>query len=361
MTLIDDRPPTRPMPVTSLSPASLRRYPVAPSEFARSAERNPPMSKTPPAANTLTATDQLVRWLSWLLLIVGTVVSARLNAAHAERVGDATAYHVAIPITALAAGLYAELILMSTHHRVVRWTAGLVVLIVFVFAMASSYTSILAVMRGDMAGADSWTQYGAAALPDAVMVIAASVLVSHRWRSTRAVQRPSKRPQSALRRSLGGLSVDTVERLRTRVKTPPPTSTSSSAEPSWTPNGGSILTSVEPPRVTPPTSTVPAMETAPSSVVSTTTESTPSADAPLSPAVEPFLPAGSWMVDEGIVARKSAAELATVIEAIERGLSDNAVKTSGLGSASTSEKVRAAWARYQRLNGERPHLVTASL
>jgi hypothetical protein len=317
------------------------------------------MSTTPTAANTLTATDQLVRWLSWLLLIVGTVVSARLNAMHAERVGDTTVYHVAIPIIALSAGLYAELILMSTHHRVVRWTAGLVVLIVFVFAMASSYTSILAVMHIDMSGADLWMQYGAAALPDVVMVIAVSVLVSHRWRSTRAVQRPPKRPQSALRKSLGGLSVDTVERLRTRVKTPPPTSTSSSAEPSWSNRGGPISTSVEPPRVTPPTSTAPAVETAPSSVASTPTESKPSAPEPLNPAVEPFLAAGSWMVTEEIVARKTAIELASIVEAIERGLSDNGIKTSGLGSASTAEKVRSAWSRYQRLHGDRPHLVTA--
>jgi hypothetical protein len=66
------------------------------------------------------------------------------------------------------------------------------------------------------------------------------------------------------------------------------------------------------------------------------------------------------MVTEEIVARKTAVELATIIEGIERGLTDNGIKTSGLGSASTAEKVRSAWSRYQRLNGDRPHLVTAS-
>lgn len=349
MTLLDDRPRNGQVPVTSHPTAFPRQTKVAPSEFARQAERNLPMSTTTPAANGLTTTDQFVRWLSWLLLIVGTVVSARLNALHAERVGDTTVYHVAIPITALAAGLYAELILMSTHPRTVRWTTGTAVIIGFVFAMASSYTSILAVMRDDMAGADSWTQYGTAAMPDVVMIIAVSVLVSHRWRSTRVVQRPSKPPQSALRRSLGGLSVDTVERLRTKVKTPPPSSTSPSTEPSWMDRGGSISTSVEPPRATPPTSTAGA----PSSVTATAVE-------PLSPAVEVFLHVGEWMVAEEVVARKTAAELAAIVEGIARGLSDNAIKMSGLGSASTAEKVRSAWSRYQRLHGDRPHLVTAS-
>lgn len=361
MTTIIDRPRNGQVPVTSHPTTSLRHTPTAQLEFARETKGSPPMSTTPPAANGLTATDQLVRWLSWLLLIVGTVVSARLNAMHAERVGDTMAYHVAIPITALSAGLYAELILMSTHPRVVRWTAGSAVIIGFVFAMASSYTSILAVMRGDMAGADPWMQYGVAAMPDAVMIIAVSVLVSHRWRSTRAhtEQRPPKRPQSALRRSLGGLSVDTVERLRTRVNTPPPASATSSMEAPWSTHGGSIFTPTEPPRGVPTTSVEPAVEPPPSSVASPVAEAKPSAPESVSPAVEAFLPVGEWMVTEEVVARKTAVELASIVEAISRGLTDNRIKTELGYSAGTADKVRSAWIRYQRLNGERPHLVTA--
>lgn len=167
-------------------------------------------SKTKNGAS-LTATDKFLWWLSWALLIAGAAVSAKLNGTHAVRVQDTVAFHVAVPLVALFAGLYAELIFMSTHPRVVRWTAGVAVVTGFVFAMASSYVSILEVVRKDMAAAPDWMQKGTAALPDAVMVVAVTVLVAHRWRVSRAVDTPAADRQPNRLKRLTGKALDKVE------------------------------------------------------------------------------------------------------------------------------------------------------
>lgn len=160
---------------------------------------------------SLTATDRFLWWLSWALLIAGAAVSAKLNGTHAVRVQDTVVFHVAVPLVALFAGLYAELIFMSTHPRVVRWTAGVAVVTGFVFAMASSYVSILEVVRKDMAAAPDWMQKGTAALPDAVMVVAVTVLVAHRWRVSRAVDTPAADRQPNRLKRLTGKALDKVE------------------------------------------------------------------------------------------------------------------------------------------------------
>lgn len=182
------------------------------------------MSKTKNGA-ALSATDKFLWWLSWALLVAGAVVSAKLNAVHATRVHDTVAFHVAVPLVALFAGLYAELIFMSTHPRAVRWTAGAAVLIGFVFAMASSYVSILAVVQEDMKAAPGWMQKGTAALPDAVMIIAVTVLLSHRWRTSRTADVTEADRQPNRFKRLTGKAMDKVE-ARLDKPTPEPVTVS---------------------------------------------------------------------------------------------------------------------------------------
>lgn len=170
--------------------------------------------------STLTSTDKLAHWLSWLFLVLGTLVSAYLNSVHAARVGDAAAYHVAAPLIALLMGLYAEVILLSTYPRIVRWTAGIATTSGFLFAMASSYVSILAVARADMANAYAWMQAGTAALPDAVMILAVTVLVAHRWRSTRSTPATDSDRQPNRFRRLTTKAFDRIESKLDKPATP---------------------------------------------------------------------------------------------------------------------------------------------
>ncbi|WP_157932220.1 hypothetical protein [Mycobacteroides abscessus] len=68
----------------------------------------------------------------------------------------------------------------------------------------------------------------------------------------------------------------------------------------------------------------------------------PSVKVSVDTSLEPFMEAARRMVEQGVVARKSAIELARIIAAIEDGRSDNAIKSAGLASASTASKVRMA-------------------
>lgn len=68
----------------------------------------------------------------------------------------------------------------------------------------------------------------------------------------------------------------------------------------------------------------------------------PSVKVSVDASLEPFMEAARRMVEQGVVARKSAIELARIIAAIEDGRSDNAIKSAGLASASTASKVRIA-------------------
>lgn len=317
--------------------------------------------KTKPPVKAVSRRNRLLGTSFWLLLMIVFVgVSVVGNVVHADAVASEEYRTIARWI---AGGLPVALLAMvegvgigtrgGASGRARTVSLGITVILA-VIVFAGSYWGLLFVcQRTELFHG---LAYGVAGVPDLMMLAATIHLVSMRSTDT-TTETPTESSWSRLREAAVG-------NLETRLTTPKTSVTNSavpSVEPSWTPNGGSILTPMEPPRVTPPTSTVPAVETAPSSVTSTPTESTPSADEPINPAVEVFLPVGEWMVAEEIVARKTAIELATIIEAISRGLSDNAVKTSGLGSASTAEKVRAAWHRYQRLHGDRPHLVSASL
>lgn len=317
--------------------------------------------KTKPPVKAVSRRNRLLGTSFWLLLMIVFVgVSVVGNVVHADAVASEEYRTIARWI---AGGLPVALLAMvegvgigtrgGASGRARTVSLGItVVLAVIVFA--GSYWGLLFVcQRTELFHG---LAYGVAGVPDLMMLAATIHLVSMRGTDT-TTETTTESSWSRLREAAVG-------NLETRLTTPKTSVTNSavpSVESSWMNHGGSVLPSVETPRGIPNHSTVAPVEPSPSSVTSNPTEPKPSADEPMNPAVEAFLPAGSWMVDEGIVARKSAVELATVIEAIERGLSDNAVKTSGLGSASTSEKVRVAWSRYQRLHGDRPHLVTASL
>ncbi|WP_154677635.1 hypothetical protein [Mycolicibacter icosiumassiliensis] len=360
MTLLDDRPINGRVPVTSHPTALPRQTWTAQStaaEFAGTYERSSPVTKkSKPPVMAVSRGNRLLGTSFWLLLMtVFVAVSVVGNVVHADAVASDEYRSIARWI---AGGLPVALLAMvegvgigtrgGASGRARTVSLGITVVLAGI-VFAASYWGLLFVCQ--RTGLFHGLSYAVAGVPDLMMLAATIHLVSMRSSDTTT--------ETSTESSWSRLREAAVGNLETRLTTSKPStsnSTSSSAEPSWTPNGGSISTSVEPPRVTPPPSTAPA----PSSVTPTPTESKPSVTEPMSQAVEAFLPIGEWMVVEEVVARKTAAELAAIVEGIARGLSDNAIKTSGLGSASTAEKVRAAWNRYQRLHGERPHLVTAS-
>ena len=65
------------------------------------------------------------------------------------------------------------------------------------------------------------------------------------------------------------------------------------------------------------------------------------------PALEPFMDAAKWMVEEGVVTRKTPAELAAIIAAVDKGSTPNRIKSELGISPATTAKVSAAWTDWQ--------------
>ncbi|MFV8275820.1 hypothetical protein [Mycobacteroides abscessus] len=168
------------------------------------------MSKTKNGA-ALTATDYLLRRWSWTLLVVGAVASSAVNALYATRSGDNPYVHAVVPMLVLFLGLYAELIFMSTHPWWVRWLGGIGSAAGFGLALVMSYHAIRAVFGEELESVKGPLTDSLAAIPDGIMLVAATVLLSHRWRTSRtdAVTEGDRQPNRFKR--LTGKALDKVE------------------------------------------------------------------------------------------------------------------------------------------------------
>ncbi|BBY98368.1 hypothetical protein [Mycolicibacterium fallax] len=289
--------------------------------------------------------DNLARWVSWLVLIAFTALSCYLNAEYARAHGDAVNYHVALPLLALTAGLYAEIIYLSQVRRTVRWVTGVLVGVGFIVVMIASYISIRGVVYVQYTTFPGWLNDAIAAFPDGFMIIAATVLLAHRWTRVKGMATAAAKPftPSPAKQILGNYTRRWVEHsegkeaqaeplveVRETFTAPSLNARVEGAEPSAAP-------AVEVAKPSPKPSSKPPVKVRKQSVE-------PSVDETLIP----FMDAAGHMVETSVVARKTAAELAQVIAAVEAGKSPNAIKSELGISPSTTAKVSAAWAEWRR-------------
>lgn len=338
------------------------------------------MSKTTkraPATAEHTWLDTFTMAVAALVLVAFTALSAYLNRVYAVAHSEDVAYHVALPILALLAGIFAEVIFMSNVNKPTRWLTGVLVTVGFLAVMVASYLAVLGVASMKYPTFPVLLIYVLAAFPDGFMVIGATVLLALRVRRTRlrgvvTETRPKARGagswslirDAATSRAVSVLApsteaanhqVNTLTEPRGGVETVPVED-----DDTWN------LTFAEDENPSPEPSAEPIAEGATPSV-SPLVEPSPEPRRPargasarpsteeIDPSVEPFMEAARSMVAEGLIARKSPVEVARIIAAVDGGATDNAVKSSGLGSASTAAKVRAAWAARELADHPDPH------
>ncbi|MBN7457556.1 hypothetical protein [Mycobacteroides abscessus] len=298
---------------------------------------------------TMSTWDRITARAGWAVLIIFTALSSYLNARRVL-IGDHTAatelivFHAAIPAVLLIAGLFAELVSMSTVHRAAKAVTVTGLVLVFAVTLIASYLAILDVVTAWNPHAPQWVNRGLAGVPDVVMVMAGSVVLSLRVRRhglAPAVKTPAK---SSTRGRFQRLADAAAARAEAALAVPPSPQAAPAVEPPRTLTEGLAEGVTEAP--SPSTNTTsPSSAKAPAPSVDTPAKSAVEATpATVDAELEPFMEAAQRMVTEGVIARKAPVEIARVIAAIDAGASDNAVKASGIASASTAAKVRAALA-----------------
>ncbi|MBN7561417.1 hypothetical protein [Mycobacteroides abscessus] len=272
------------------------------------------------------------RWYWTLCAVVGGVLTVLVNVAHG--LGKVPAPHTvpaglvsAVPplmTIALFEGYF--IAKRCAPQRVLRVVMGAVIVLGGA-AFSISYTSIAMFLNRQSGDLPEWTGWVMPALLDIFVMVSAYMLYVL---SKHAAQIPqtSTRPSASRWRRLADAA---TARAEAALAAP----TSLQAEPLVEVRGGSAESAVDAPVGSVVSSAEPTVET-PRKRVKPAMK--PSVDA----ALEPFMETAQKLVDEGVVARKTPVELARVIAAVDAGMTDNAIKSAGIASASTAAKVRMA-------------------
>ncbi|QSN22132.1 hypothetical protein I3U41_05850 [Mycobacteroides abscessus subsp. abscessus] len=270
-----------------------------------------------------------------LLTVVGIVLTVTINAAHAKGAlnahGTWTSAAVAAAPPLMFAALWEGYFLArrSVPQAVLRLVTA-AVLILGGTAFAVSYVSIAQFINGDVLILPRWAGWTLPAMFDTFVAVSAyvlHVLLKHGAQLT--VGKTQNAPVSRWRR----LADAATARAEAALIIPASPQVQALAEV----RGGSVEFVMDAP-------TEPAKPSAEPAVKTPRTRTKPSVKSLVEPELEPFMDTAQRLVDGGVVARKTAVELARVVAAIDRGLSDNAIKRAGIASASTASKVRMALA-----------------
>ncbi|CAM3778678.1 hypothetical protein H7J08_00965 [Mycobacterium frederiksbergense] len=155
--------------------------------------------------------DQATARAGWGMLVGFTALSSYLNARAAQLQGgaaiEAVVFHAAVPCVLLVAGLFAELVALSGVHRAAKAVTVTVLVAVFTVTLIASYIAVLAVVVRWNPHAPGWVNAALAAVPDAAMVMAGTVVLSLRVRRHGVAAAPSPtRPPSRWSRLADGLT-----------------------------------------------------------------------------------------------------------------------------------------------------------
>lgn len=265
--------------------------------------------------------------------LAGLVLTVLVNGAHAKQVmpdpNTWTAVVVAVIPPLMFAALFegfflARRVVPPAVLRMVKVS----ILVLGGASFAISYTTIAYFIQRRHDDLPAWTAWVMPGLLDLFVAVSAYVVYVLSRHSAQAPQTSAAPSTSSRWRRLADAA---TARAEAALATP----TSLQAEPLVEVRGGSAESAVDVPVGSVASSAEPTVETP-------RTRVKPAAKPSVDAALEPFMEAAERMVAEGVVARKSAAELARVVAAIEDGKSDNAIKSAGIASASTAAKVRMA-------------------
>ncbi|MBN7375693.1 hypothetical protein I3U60_05280 [Mycobacteroides abscessus subsp. massiliense] len=263
-----------------------------------------------------------------LCALVGLALTVLVNGAHAKQVmpdpNTWTAVVVAVIPPLMFAALFegfflARRVVPPTVLRMVK--ASIVVLGGASFAI--SYTTIAYFIQRRHDDLPAWTAWVMPGLLDLFVAVSAYVVYVLSKHSVQAPQTSTTPSTSSWRRL--------VDAATARAEAALIIPASLQAEPFVEARGGTAEPVADAP-------VEPAKPSTTSAVEVRKPAPKPSVDASL----EPFMETAQRLVDGGVVARKSAVELARVIRGIEQGMTDNAIKSAGIASASTAAKVRMA-------------------
>ncbi|SLH96850.1 Uncharacterised protein [Mycobacteroides abscessus subsp. abscessus] len=295
------------------------------------------MAKEKSTPTTSVTPTRIARVYWALLTVVGVALTVSINAAHAKGAlnahGTWTSAAVAAAPPLMFAALWEGYFLArrSVPQAVLRLVTA-AVLILGGAAFAVSYVSIAQFINGDVLTLPRWAGWTLPSMFDTFVGVSAyvlHVLLKHEAQST--VGKARTAPPSRWRR----LADAATARAEAALATP----ASLQAAPLVEVRGGTR----EPVMEIPTEAVSPSAEPATTPAVEVRKPAAkPSVKSLVEPELEPFMDTAQRLVDGGVVARKSAVELARVVAAIDRGLSDNAVKSAGIASASTARKVRLA-------------------
>lgn len=285
------------------------------------------------------------KWYWGLCAFVGGVLTLTVNVAHGMGIVPAShtvpAGMVAAVPPAMTIALFEGYFIAKrcVPKHVLRMVLTAVVVLGGA-AFSISYTSIAMFLNRQPGDLPEWTGWVIPALLDIFVIVSAYVLYVLSKHAETAVEVPKssrwrRLADAATNRMEAALTVPVEPQVETFVEArggfaePPVDSSTKAAEPA-------TEASMEPPEPFVEEPTKPSVKP---TVEVKKTSTKPSTNSEL----EPFMDAAKRMVAKGVVARKSAVELAQVIAAIDNGMTDNAIKSAGIASASTAAKVRVAW------------------
>lgn len=297
----------------------------------------------------------------WTVLLVSVTVSSYGNVLHAELVAD-TAYMSRAKwlLGALAWTLFVMVEGISVADRGgsrgKARTVALCILaplmgIVLVASYVGLYHLVVAFHVFPVEVGYGWFNLGLlnyllAVVPDLMMVVSTFYVMSFR---TDIHEEPAAARSESRWKRLADAATNRAEAAMAVPATPQAATL-----------GEARGVSVEPFTKSPAPSTELFMEPVEEPVVEVPVPSPkPSVKAPvkvskpsISPALIPFMDAAQMMVEEGIVTRKSATELAAIIAAVDKGSTPNRIKSELGISPATTAKVSAAWTDWQASHRE---------
>ncbi|MBP2452504.1 hypothetical protein [Mycolicibacterium lutetiense] len=119
---------------------------------------------------------------AWVVTLAFTVLSSFLNARGAGIEGGHVTAHAVVPFVVLVVGAFGEIVYLSGMHRAAKRVILAGLLACFAVVLAVSYMGILPVAEAWFPTLPTWAVRGMSAIPDVVMLCAATALLSLRAR-----------------------------------------------------------------------------------------------------------------------------------------------------------------------------------
>ncbi|CPW94954.1 hypothetical protein [Mycobacteroides abscessus] len=283
---------------------------------------------------------------AWLMLAAFTALSSVMNVEYARLTESDVLFHGAIPVVVLVVGFFAELTFLSSSHNWAKRAVLAALLGCFAVVLVASYLGVRYTVNDRNPHAPEWVNNGLAAIPDVVMLAAATVLLSLRARRKSGDSGTKKTSRWGRIKDNMGQRVEqltepkaSVEPSADPLRSPLETPVSAVMEPLTDPFAEALETP-------PPTSVEPSAEgfmeplKTPAKVSAKPAPSTePAAEEPLTEELLAAMDEAREMETADLVRRKTAIDYARIIAALDNGWSPTRIKNMHGYSHGTTEKV----------------------